>query len=305
MIPRATYRIQFGKQFRFDDAAAIAPYLAALGISHVYASPYLQSRPDSKHGYDITDHNALNRELGDEHGFRRMLQAFHDNHLQHILDYVPNHMGVGGADNPFWLEVLEWGQESRYAGWFDVDWDSHAEFLNNKLLVPFLAEQYGAVLESGQFELRFDAQKGEFSVWLYGPHKLPVTPPSYARILDSETLALDRLADEFAALPEFRLDIRRRADEPKAQLADCAATSDQVSAALATCLQRFRGTPGELHSWDRLDSLIRKQHGVRRIFGLRQTISTTADFLTLASLRAFGWNYQMCSSMHTSWFFSC
>ena len=130
MIPRATYRIQFGKDFGFDDAAGIALYLAALGISHVYASPYLLSRPGSKHGYDVTNHNALNGELGDEVAFARMNSAFLENGLEQILDFVPNHMGVGGADNPLWLDVLEWGRDSRYAGWFDIDWDSHSEYLS-------------------------------------------------------------------------------------------------------------------------------------------------------------------------------
>ena len=132
MIPRATYRVQFGKEFGFDDAAALAPYLAQLGISHLYASPYLQARSHSQHGYDITDHNSLNTELGGYDAFQRMVRALRDNGLEHILDYVPNHMGVGGADNPLWLDVLEWGEDSRYARWFDVDWNSHPEYLNGK-----------------------------------------------------------------------------------------------------------------------------------------------------------------------------
>jgi len=143
MIPRATYRVQFGKEFGFDDAAALAPYLAQLGISHLYASPYLQARSNSKHGYDITDRNSLNTELGGYDAFQRMVRASRDNGLEHILDYVPNHMGVGGADNPLWLDVLEWGEDSRYARWFDVDWNSHPEYLNGKLLVPFLADHTG------------------------------------------------------------------------------------------------------------------------------------------------------------------
>jgi (1->4)-alpha-D-glucan 1-alpha-D-glucosylmutase len=172
MIPRATYRVQFGRHFRFHDAAAIAPYLKDLGISHVYASPYLQARPGSMHGYDITNHNEFNSELGGEEGFRRMLRAFRDHGLEHILDYVPNHMGVGGPHNPFWLDLLEWGSASRYAQWFDIDWDSHSEYLQGKLLVPFLADQYGVELQSSRFELRFDPTEGAFNIWLYGTHKV-------------------------------------------------------------------------------------------------------------------------------------
>src|SRR5271166_4142640 len=153
MIPRATYRVQFGKDFGFEHATALAPYLEELGISHVYASPYLRARPNSTHGYDITDHNSLNPDLGDEAAYFRMIEAFKACGLKHILDYVPNHMGVGGADNPFWLDVLEWGEESVYASWFDIDWESHSEYLQGKLLAPFLAAQYGEELAGGKLRL--------------------------------------------------------------------------------------------------------------------------------------------------------
>jgi (1->4)-alpha-D-glucan 1-alpha-D-glucosylmutase len=116
IIPGATYRLQFHKDFGFQDAADLAPYLAELGVTHVYASPYLKARPGSMHGYDIVDHNSLNPELGDETAFRRMTDAFSEPGLGHILDFVPNHMGVNGADNPLWLDVLDWGQDSSYAG---------------------------------------------------------------------------------------------------------------------------------------------------------------------------------------------
>src|SRR5271165_3108472 len=122
-IPRATYRLQFHKGFGFADAAALAPYLAKLGISHVYASPWLKARPGSTHGYDIVDHRQLNPELGDERAFRAMVAAFRTHGLGQILDFVPNHMGVGGAGNLWWQDVLEWGPDSEYAGWFDIDWD--------------------------------------------------------------------------------------------------------------------------------------------------------------------------------------
>ena len=115
MIPRATYRLQFHKGFGFDQAAALSPYFSKLGISHIYASPYLMARPGSMHGYDIVDHNALNPELGDDAAFARMVTAFRNNGLRQILDFVPNHMGVGGADNPWWSDVLEWGVDSAYA----------------------------------------------------------------------------------------------------------------------------------------------------------------------------------------------
>jgi (1->4)-alpha-D-glucan 1-alpha-D-glucosylmutase len=260
MIPCATYRVQFSKDFTFSDAAAIAPYLAELGISHLYASPYLQARPGSKHGYDITNHNALNCELGGDQGFQGMVSAFREHGLEHILDYVPNHMGVGGSDNPFWLDVLEWGRHSRYARWFDIDWDSHSEYLKDKLIVPFLADQYGAELKKGNLELKFDEKQGSFSVWLYGTHKLPVRPPSYNEILRSDSLQLKDFAQQFASVEEVWPDGQTRAAELKAQLAQAVSTDSSMNNALQTALEHFRGEPCNIASWDKLNALIHNQH---------------------------------------------
>ncbi len=110
--PRATYRLQLRKSFGFADAAKIAGYLARLGVSHAYLSPVFKARPGSTHGYDITDHGELNPELGTEVDYEGMIAAFRREGLSVILDTVPNHMGVGGADNPLWLDVLKWGPES-------------------------------------------------------------------------------------------------------------------------------------------------------------------------------------------------
>jgi (1->4)-alpha-D-glucan 1-alpha-D-glucosylmutase len=260
MTPRATYRIQFGKHFGFRESAAIAPYLAQLGISHVYASPYLQARPGSSHGYDITDHNKLNNELGDNDAFESMLSAFRANHLEHILDFVPNHMGVGGSDNPFWLDVLEWGRESRYAAWFDIDWDSHSEYLQGKLLVPFLGDQYGAVLESGEFDLKLDESEGAFSVWLSGKHKLPIAPQTYRVILEEAGPEFKALAKDFAGLGALAQDKQSRAAELKKQLKDGLAAKPAALLAMQSAFRQFAGRPGALESWNKLDSLIRLQH---------------------------------------------
>src|SRR5690242_19817881 len=160
VIPRATYRLQLNGTFTFKDATALVPYLAELGISHVYCSPYLKARPGSMHGYDIVSHTELKPELGDAPAFERMGAAFRQHGLGQILDFVPNHMGVGGADNPWWLDVLEWGQDSEFAGWFDIDWDPDRRYLQGRVLVPILGDQHGSVLESGALRLKFDAQAG-------------------------------------------------------------------------------------------------------------------------------------------------
>src|ERR1700710_1803730 len=171
---RATYRLQFTPDFGFDQAAQLAPYLARLGVSHLYASPYLKARPGSTHGYDVVDHNALNPELGDEASFDAMNAALKAKGIGQVLDFVPNHMGVGGSDNPFWLDVLEWGVDSEYAGWFDIDWDPGYRYLRDKLLIPFLGEQYGVALQAGQLVLKFDPSDGGFALWAYDEHKLPI-----------------------------------------------------------------------------------------------------------------------------------
>lgn len=179
--PRATYRLQFNKDFKFGDAARIAPYLGLLGISHVYASPYLKARAGSTHGYDITDHNAFNPEIGDEAAFEAFGDTLDRNGLGQVLDFVPNHMGIGRDDNTWWLDVLEWGEESPYASYFDIDWNAAKPELLGKVLIPVLGDQYGKVLEAGDLKLTFDAAGG-FDI-RYFEHRFPVTPTEYEQIL--------------------------------------------------------------------------------------------------------------------------
>jgi len=181
-IPTATYRVQLTKDFTFDDAAAIIPYLKALGISHLYASPFLKARPGSTHGYDIVDHDQLNPELGGEEGFARLSEALKQNDLGLILDFVPNHMGVGHSDNAWWLDVLEWGQKSPFAGAFDIDWEGLPYRRNPGVLLPILGRPYGDALQSGEIELKYDAATGSFAAW-YFDHKLPINPQRYAEML--------------------------------------------------------------------------------------------------------------------------
>ena len=260
MVPRATYRIQFRKEFGFDDAARLAPYLAELGISHVYASPYLKARAGSSHGYDIIDHLSLNPELGGQAAFERMVNAFKIHGLKQIVDCVPNHMGVGGADNPQWLDLLEWGRNSKCADWFDVDWDSHSDYLRGKLLVPFLGEQYGAVLSAGNLRLQFDKPNGEFAVWAYEQHKLPIFPAHYSIVLSNCTRDLDQLADEFSAISDEPLEAWRRAAELKKELFEFVSRSAECQAQVQSAVALFEGKRGEAETWTRLDQLIRKQH---------------------------------------------
>ncbi|MEW6257489.1 MAG: malto-oligosyltrehalose synthase [Pseudomonadota bacterium] len=259
-VPRATYRLQLNRDFGFDQAADLAPYLARLGVSHVYCSPYLMARPGSTHGYDIISHTALNPELGDARAFQRMCDAFRAEGLGQILDFVPNHMGVGGADNPWWLDVLEWGQDSEFAGWFDIDWAPDRPHLKGKILVPFLGDQYGAELRAGALRLKFDTPSGTLAVWAYDTHKLPITPVHYARVLGNAHPELERMGDAFAHLARWRPQVPRAALEMKAELARAVAENADVADALQAALARFEGEPGDLQSWARLDALIQEQY---------------------------------------------
>ena len=238
----------------------LAPYLARLGVSHIYASPYLKARPGSTHGYDIVDHGQLNPELGDETAFQEMVTAFRDNGLGQILDFVPNHMGVGGADNPWWLDVLEWGPQSEYAGWFDIDWEPDRRYLEGKLLVPFLGDQYGAVLESGQLTLRFDPETGGFAVFAHDTHKLPICPLHYQRVLGDEHPELERLGDAFSGLPDWRPRVAQRAKDLQTELGALARQRSDVRQAVHAAVDRINGQPGRLATWRGLDALIQDQY---------------------------------------------
>ena len=260
MIPRATYRLQLHKDFGFEAMTRCVPFLAALGISHAYLSPYLKARPGSAHGYDIVDHGQLNPELGDEAAFQQLTDALKAHKLGQILDFVPNHMGVGGADNPLWLNVLEWGPDAAHAGWFDIEWDSQRRYLHNKLLVPLLGDHYGFELERGALQLKYDEAEGSFAVWAYDTHKLPISPPHYGRILGSEHAELERLADAFTWLPNWGLQMAPRAAECKTQLAGILSEHAGAREALDSRLTRFQGRPGDSASWRELDALIQQQY---------------------------------------------
>ena len=183
---RATARLQFHKDFTIDQACELVPYFESLGISHLYASPLLKSRPGSTHGYDIVDHHAIDPELGGILALQRLVGALRDHGMGLILDIVPNHMGVGGADNAWWLDVLEWGRASPYADYFDIDWDPPDATLRGRLLAPFLGSSYGEALEAGDLVLQFDRADGRLYVCAYGAHRFPIDPRQYATVLQEQ-----------------------------------------------------------------------------------------------------------------------
>ena len=201
--PVATYRIQLHSGFGFDDAAAVADYLHDLGMSHVYSSPYLQAAPGSQHGYDVVDHHKVNAELGGAEAHDRFSKRLGACHLGQVLDIVPNHMAISGRLNRYWWDVLENGPASRYASFFDIDWQTREEKLRNKLLVPVLGEHYGRLIEKGEIKLK--RCEGEFVV-TYSDNEFPVSPRSMTQILcsaatESGSDYLAFLSDSLRRLP--------------------------------------------------------------------------------------------------------
>ncbi len=175
VIPRATYRVQLRPSFGFAAAALIAPYLERLGVSHLYSSPILQATPGSEHGYDVVDPHRVNAELGGDAEHRAFGRRLARHRLGQVVDIVPNHMAISGSDNPWWWDVLENGPSSRFAPYFDVDWNPPESHLRNRVLLPILGDHYGRVLEAG--ELHLVRNGGSFLV-AYHDHRVPVSPVS-------------------------------------------------------------------------------------------------------------------------------
>jgi (1->4)-alpha-D-glucan 1-alpha-D-glucosylmutase len=278
-IPTATYRIQFNAGFTFRDATDIVPYLAELGVSDLYASPYLQARPGSVHGYDIVDHDQLNREIGTEQEHGRMSAALREHGLGHVLDIVPNHMGIAmgarGKRNRWWMSVLENGPSSPYASHFDIDWNPRNPELCGKVLLPVLGDQYGRVLEAGELNLVYES--GQFRVEYY-ENVFPVAPGSTAAVLrlaletlggkpnDPDRMELESIMTALHHLPPRRArdprSIAERSRErivTRRRLRDLVNRAEPVRQALDAAVAEYNGTPGEPHSFDLLDALLHDQ----------------------------------------------
>jgi (1->4)-alpha-D-glucan 1-alpha-D-glucosylmutase len=269
-IPRATYRVQLNKSFTFKDVTAIVPYLGSLGISHVYCSPYFKARAGSVHGYDVVDHNQLNPEIGDRADFENFVAALRSHNMGHILDIVPNHVGIMGADNAWWMDVLENGQASKYADYFDIEWNPANPALKSKVLVPVLGDPYGVVLDKGELELRFERESGSFAVF-YHEHRMPIDPQTYPLIIDrilAKTYSgeLENLRRGFASLADRHdptdTQIAER-DEAKENLkrrftALCS-QEPPVCEAIESVVRSFAGTPGDSGTFDALHELLEVQ----------------------------------------------
>ncbi|WP_313070298.1 malto-oligosyltrehalose synthase [Melaminivora sp.] len=276
-IPRATYRVQFHAGNTFAQVAAALPYLDALGVSHLYSSPYLKAAPGSTHGYDVVDPSALNPEVGSEAEHEALCEQLQAHGMGQLLDIVPNHMGVAGTDNPWWEEVLEHGQASPHARTFDIEWNAPDPGLRGRLLLPVLGEHYGRVLEDGQLRVQFHAGTGQFRVH-YWEHHFPLDPRHTARILrlaptpgaadpDGEALAeVQSLLDAFAGLPardtpdeDARAARLRDAALHRRRLVRLASRHAWLREWIEAALARLNGDAADPASFDALDALLRAQ----------------------------------------------
>jgi (1->4)-alpha-D-glucan 1-alpha-D-glucosylmutase len=275
-IPSSTCRMQIGGSLTLTQVADLVEYLKALGIGAVYASPFLRAREGSTHGYDVVDHGAIHPAAGTLEDFERLARQLRDAGLGLILDFVPNHMGIG-PDNAWWQDVLENGQSSIYAPWFDIDWAPLQPQLRDKVLLPILGDHYGRVLEDGQIRLTFE--NGQFAV-RYFEHVLPVNPRAWPMVLrtlvpalqaargeeDEAVLELQSILTGLEHLPprtETRrakmVERRREKEILRKRLATLLAEHADIASALDGAMARVNGTPGLEASFDELDALLSEQ----------------------------------------------
>lgn len=276
IIPSATYRLQFNKHFTFQQARDLVPYLRDLGVSHVYASPFFRAGTGSLHGYDINDHNELNPEVGSRADYDEFVSVLHAHGMGQIVDFVPNHMGIGSSVNTWWTDVLENGPSSEFAPHFDIDWRPLKSDLYNCVLLPILGDQYGRVLERGEFKLEFEA--GAFFL-RYFDTRLPIAPRTYTMILvpaliklaamgigddflaefQSVITALEHLPPRTETDPEKIAERLREKEIIKRRLLRRCDECPQLIDAISATLREIEGSPGDARSFDAFDELISAQ----------------------------------------------
>jgi (1->4)-alpha-D-glucan 1-alpha-D-glucosylmutase len=276
-VPASTYRLQVHGGFPLSAAREVTAYLARLGIAAVYTSPYFAASPGSTHGYDVSNHNEINPELGGSDAHAAFVSAAAECGLLHIVDFVPNHMGIGTGANAWWNDVLENGPSSPSAKFFDIDWTPVKEELYAKLLLPILGDQYGQVLERGELRLFF--RDGSLGL-TYFEHELPVNPQTAPRVYRAAVGALTHaLGSDHPQLHEFlsiaaslenlprytesdpqRMAVRQREKEvARGRMGRLVAESEAVLEAIGAAVIRFNGEPGRPESFDALHDLLEAQ----------------------------------------------
>jgi len=274
-IPLATYRLQFNSGFTFKDARTVVDYLHDLGISDCYASSYLKAVPGSLHGYDVADPTQLNPEIGSDADHAAWIDTMQARGMGHVMDLVPNHMGIAKSANPWWLDVLENGASSRFARFFDIEWHPVKDELADKVLLPILGAQYGEALEHQELKLTY--RDGAFFA-CYFEDTLPIAPDTYAMVFEADLEAWQAEhpgadADELLSILTASRNLPRRSDRAadaiaararekeivKRRLAELAERSVAVRALIDRSIDRLNGTPGQPRSFDAIDRLFNAQ----------------------------------------------
>ncbi len=279
-LPLSTYRLQLGPDLTLDEVQKLLPYLQSLGISDLYLSPLFRSRAESSHGYDVVDHGTIDPEIGDLATFQRLAEAARGADMGILLDVVPNHMGINDPANVWWLDVLENGEGSYFADFFDIEWNPPAAGLQDKILLPFLAEPFGRVLENG--ELRVVYNNGRLQL-AYGPRRFPLAPPSWPAVLELAISHSEEIGDpdkrsnsDWAELQSIITQLRhlppgsRRDPEAmgeryreqriaRLRIDQLMRTSASVRSAFELALRQTNGEKDDPKSFDLLESLLDQQ----------------------------------------------
>ncbi|HVH86292.1 MAG TPA: malto-oligosyltrehalose synthase [Terriglobales bacterium] len=274
--PLSTYRIQFHSGFGLTQARELVSYLHDLGVSHLYASPLLEARAGSMHGYDIINHERLNPEIGTEEDLRELVRELNARDMSIVLDIVPNHMGVSTSTR-WWRDVLQHGRASEYGDFFDIDWNPLKPELHNKLLLPVLGGQYGEELEQGRLQVR--NKEGELVVQYYD-HDFPLDPQTLPLIFEAlgplpeardEASANDlhcfgEMLEQLRSLPQHSSadpdqgkQRSRKWEQIRLQWQELLQHSTVVRQLLDRALEHVNGKPGDAGSFDLLHLLLELQ----------------------------------------------
>jgi (1->4)-alpha-D-glucan 1-alpha-D-glucosylmutase len=276
-VPLATYRLQLNSRFNLDDVASLQPYLGQLGITDLYLSPLFRAREESSHGYDVVDHGTIDPAIGDFEKFREVAQAAREAGMGILLDVVPNHMGINDPGNKWWLDVLENGEGSYFAGFFDIDWHPAAVALDEKVLLPFLGEPFGRVLENGDLQVIYEEERLQLS---YGTRRYPLAPRTWTDLLDlahelgvatvstdaSDWIELQSIVTQLRNLPAAdrrdpaAMEERYREQRiARRRLAALLESSSAVKAGLDNAIRQLNGEKGNGRSFDQLEKLLDRQ----------------------------------------------
>jgi (1->4)-alpha-D-glucan 1-alpha-D-glucosylmutase len=276
-VPVSTYRLQVHAGFPLTAARDVVPYLARLGAGTAYTSPYFTAAAGSTHGYDVVNHNEINPELGGADAQAAFVAAVRSHGMGHVVDFVPNHMGIGTGSNAWWRDVLENGPSSPAARFFDVDWTPVKAELHAKLLLPILGDQYGRVLERGELQLEL---RDGLLVLKYFELELPINPrqsprvfrlavPPLAGALGQDHPQLHELLSILTSLenmppytdqePERMAERQREKEVARGRLTRLAAESETVRGHLLAAIRRVNGEPGRPETFDALHGLLEAQ----------------------------------------------